>query len=308
MLNQVQLRDYAFILSKVINLVLLLSVIQYVNHHNNYLKKLLIKHRKYFLLSIMIVFILQISEIYSFFSFTRIVNRNEIILFMFPFLFYLFPIKHDTKLNFKDFNIIIILAYLFGILMSRTTQILALLGLLGGRRTVVFVTIAACGSYILGNSNWSFLTGNRFATIPESLSLLVKILQTNSVIEGPKQEADRLILILGAIRIFVDNLWWGIGQGLQNYREVLSEYLNFYRMTRPHNLYISSLATRGLIGTSILFLFLILIYKKAKSVGNGWSVILILVYWVFNEYYEHPIIWVIFGMCISLRMRDNYNS
>ena len=307
--NQISIKDYIFVFSKLINLFVMFATAQYVQNNIGYYKRNYANTQNSFLLSIILLVILQILGKYSIFQFTSNVNRNEIILFMFPFLFFTFS-YHTKPKNFLRSSFLFSNFLLWTIfLQSRSVQILTIFGFIRLRILVVTGLFLLILYAVFNAVRIDFLLENtRYQTVISSLAILIEVIMTDTInYSNTSQEGDRIMLLLGATRIFLDNFWFGIGQGLSNYREELSHYLDFYRMTRPHSLYVSSLATRGVLGTGVLILFFYSMFVEARKKGNIKIISLISVFWLFNEYFEHPLIWLTIGMTISLSTINSKN-
>ena len=237
-------------------------------------------------------------------NFMPMVNRNGTVVFLItvaPLLFFLYQIKKITITKLIAIWFVLFITLLF--LQSRS-------GLIG----FVFVTLLYFQRFNVKSILTSCLAalififvlvspvadkiGGRLIDAQNSVSTL----SSGQQIEQGEKDYARYMLIKAAWTIFENNMLFGGGIGVPNYRAEFKENVNFFhRNSKSHNFYLSYLAELGLVGFTILFVILSHIYKSLAYLSSDYrafrvSFLGLALMMTMNEYILLPELWFFYGM------------
>ena len=157
---------------------------------------------------------------------------------------------------------------------------------------------------------------DRFSRISE-IGLFVNV-DMNAAIEQ-KKNVKRILYISGGLTMFMEQPWFGVGLGnfQERFPSELMQDAGVQRVTRPHNMYISILATAGLIGFVLFFGWLVSLWFELKSKMKKYPLDYGLLYrpafifltsmFVFFFGYEvetNPLYWGIMGVLMGVTRND----
>jgi O-antigen ligase len=134
------------------------------------------------------------------------------------------------------------------------------------------------------------------------LSNTIGALSSGDNVQSGEQDFDRTMLLAFAFELIQNNPLFGVGIGLANYQRGLEDIgVNFHRLSKSHNFYVSYLAELGVFGLSILFFAFFRIYRVLKINAFGaqcFKTAAILL--IFNEYILLPELWYFFGLLLAI--------
>ncbi len=140
----------------------------------------------------------------------------------------------------------------------------------------------------------------------------IRMIVTSGEISPGMSDYRRFQLLVGAVEIIKSNLLFGTGVGLGNYLEKLN--VNVIP-AKAHNFYLSYLAEFGIIGFSILIIFLIVLWSFFRKIPDKnfyitFQTIFLSVIFMFtmNEYITFPLLWVIWGIGLGLSGKNRYSG
>ena len=245
-------------------------------------------------------------------NFMPFVNRNGtvvIVVMVMPMFYYLYQNYQISITRF--FAVLLTMFSCLLLIFSRS-------GLLGFIFTIVYVFFKIKSKNII----IIFLCCISFASIalftPSSNYLIlrfdrsidtVQMVFNNKTIDSNMSDYNRIMLFKSAIEISKNNLFFGSGLGLENYRREFSKYSNHTHNSQAHNFYLTYFAQLGFVGFSMLMFFFYLLYKKIQKGKKNkpikavfWTIALMM---TMNEYIIFPEIWLFIGMIIGLSRCEN---
>lgn len=237
-------------------------------------------------------------------NFMPLVNRNGTVVFIimaFPLIFYMLETRQIKRFAF------VILWLLFGITLILMYSRSGLIGFFFV--TLIYFSRFDFKSIAIG-SLISIVTiilivspiGNRsFERLAHTQSSVTKVVSGEAIDQGENDYA-RFMLLKSAWRIFENNIWFGSGIGVPNYRAEFHQHVDFYnRDSKAHNFYLSYLAELGVVGFAVLTLLLRDIYKKLSLDSPKYkafkvSFLGIAIMMTMNEYILLPELWFFYAM------------
>lgn len=125
-----------------------------------------------------------------------------------------------------------------------------------------------------------------------------EVLVGGGTIDQGEQDFDRAMLLSFAFEIIELNPFFGVGIGLRNYQLALESLnIDFHRLSKAHNFYVSYFAELGMVGFSILLFGFYRLYKIVKNnifCSQAYVTCAILLF--FNEYILLPELWYLLGL------------
>jgi len=237
-------------------------------------------------------------------NFMPMVNRNGTVVFLImaaPLLFYVRQKKEITFTKFIFFWAVIALTL---VLMQSRSGVLGFIFI-----TVVYFARANFKSILASLFAISLFSSILMSPVGEKVFKRLETAQSSVLavgsgagIEQGQKDYARFMLIQSALTIFKNNIWFGAGIGVPNYRAEFEEHVSFFsRNSKAHNFYLSYLAELGIIGFPLLILILILIYRKLAPLSSDYrafkvSYLGMALMMTMNEYILLPELWFFYGM------------
>ncbi|PUE05934.1 O-antigen ligase [Limnohabitans sp. WS1] len=160
--------------------------------------------------------------------------------------------------------------------------------------SLILLAIILCsGILVVLNSG----VGERFGYLTDTLNIVTG----GGSIEKGEQDFDRAMLLSFAFEMIYSNPIFGVGIGLSNYQHALEVMgVNFHRLSKAHNFYISYLAEFGFVGFSILIYAFYRIYVLVQiNVFAKQCFITAAILLIFNEYILLPELWYFMGLLLA---------
>ena len=216
-----------------------------------------------------------------------LINRNATsTIIVFLFIYY--------KSLFKKFDFVDLLFIVLLVLNGSRSSLLAIVAYyfilyfkdLKLKQLIVFTGLIVLSYSMLSYSN---LAVQRF----NSGTYFFKQLTSKEV--EKVGDYERVLLIRGGLKIFQENIFFGVGEGIKKYQEEFNRIvIGYNRDTRAHNFFVSRLANFGIIG---FLLFLFGYYFELKSKNNFFLISAsFAIVFFFNEYVLLPHIFLLTGL------------
>ena len=237
-------------------------------------------------------------------NFMPMVNRNGTVVFLImsaPLLFYVRQVGKISLSKFIFFWLVIVVTLL--LMQSRS-------GVLG----FAFVTLIYYAKFNMKSIITTVIAIAAFVAVlvtpvGDKIFKRLETAQTSTVavvsgsgISAGEKDYARYMLLHSALTIFKNNMYFGAGIGVPNYRAEFKEHVTeFSRNSKAHNFYVSYLAELGLVGFPILIIILFLIYQKLAPLSTKYrafrvSYLGMALMMTMNEYILLPELWFFYGM------------
>ena len=237
-------------------------------------------------------------------NFMPMVNRNGTVVFLItvaPLLFFVYQLGKVDKIKFISIWGVLLLTLI--LMQSRSGVIgFVFISLLYFLRPNLksLLSIVLVGSIIAAFllSPIADKVGGRLVDAQKSVATIGG---GQEIHQGEKDYA-RYMLIQAAWTIFQNNMFFGSGIGVPNYRAEFKEHVTFFdRNSKSHNFYLSYLAELGIIGFTLLLVILSKIYRLLPNLSSQYrafkvSFLGIALMMTMNEYILLPELWFFYGM------------
>jgi O-antigen ligase len=306
-LNGFMLSTMVYVCSYALNFILYLTTKNYYSKmlDSDHILKIMVY--TLFLVSIVGIFkyIIGITNDTNFMPF---LNRNATIIFIITIVPILFYIKEKNLIGKNIYFIINITFIILIIYMYSRSAILALIlifFLYYYKLNIKFLFSLIIIFIVFIILIYSGLLDKQLIRFNETL---ITINMLNSGVVEHVGDYKRIVLINAAIDIIKDNLFFGVGVGVDNYINAFSLSVDYYdsdKAVRAHNLYLTRLANFGLIGYIIFMSLMISIYRQLldyKTFKIAFIAVAFLM--IFNEYILLPELWIIFGLYAGIAKQN----
>ncbi|QDV11311.1 O-Antigen ligase [Rosistilla oblonga] len=145
-------------------------------------------------------------------------------------------------------------------------------------------------------------TRGRFITTVHTISRVMEHAEVDSRLADSKR---RRLLDQG-MDVVRTHFWFGTGVGVECYQGALAD-LGCVELVKPHNFYLSYLGELGIVGFSILIVYLGLLYRQLSAGADSGIAMLsfrsmflaAILMFTMNEHVTMPLLWFLWGIAVG---------